>query len=170
MLWSISLSSLLVWRNTRKSRHLLARKRSFLTSRHLDDPFHHLILQCHRLNWSGSRVCFGPDSEAQCDGRHQTRWWGGIVDLHNQLSPGKNVCSGDQSRQKYARTQSEMFLLMGFCRRRSAFPLERMQIIWKSDSSGALKASGYRCTYVFENDKAFKAQRAQTHGFMGLKS
>lgn len=50
-------------------------------------------------------------SEAQCDGKHQTRRWRGIVDLHNQLSPGKNLCSGVQSRPKYVRTQSVVFLL-----------------------------------------------------------
>lgn len=60
---SIFLRSSLVWRKTRKTLHLSAKKRAFLSSRHLDDPFHHLILQCHRLNWSGSWVCFGPDSE-----------------------------------------------------------------------------------------------------------
>lgn len=60
-------------------------------------------------------------------------------------------------------TVSDVFA-QGFCRRRSAFPLERMQIILTSpDSSGALTASGNRCRYVFEKWQSLKAKRDHTH-------
>lgn len=101
----------------------------------------------------------------------------GLLIFTINFPSGKNVCSGDQSRQKYARTQSVMFFAQGFCRRRSAFPLERMQIILKSpDSSGALTASGYRCRYVFEKWQSLQGtERSRicqdcTVGFTGLKS